>query len=233
MLRLKQIPIPFGRMGFGFICLIFVLLVCSSLDLTGQKRFVGVKFQMNRSGAYSDDLYNDHEYISRFGGGIMFEQYVNKHFSMGAELIYNPLGYSDLVEAKDENGNDVTGTFPVYYHFNYISLPMKLSVLFDQGFIFYSGIDLIPSFLINANYSVGDDFPVKSLAGHNYNITSEVRKLNLAVSPQIGVGFHLGKKNLLCFSAGYYLGLTNNFKDYLKNQGFSFSLALKREWSSN
>lgn len=104
---------------------------------------------MNFSNIASKDFYEDSQISLGFVGGVKYDLLISGRILVGADLLYNQLGFNESMIFTDINGNPVIG-ITLKSSYDYISLPIKFGYVFGNKFTFIPKIGLQTSYLLSA-----------------------------------------------------------------------------------
>jgi Outer membrane protein beta-barrel domain len=205
--------------------LIIALTIFLSLPSLAQRQFVGIKAGPNVSTMFSPfDHLSD---LSRFGivGGLTYDYQTSKRFSFGADLLYFQKGYRDALLWTDENGNFLgKGTFK--YNYDYLSLPLKVGMVFGEEFSGFFNLGIVPSLLINAKTH---SFALPGFSEETtFNNMQNATRLDLGGLVELGANYRLNSNYLLFATLGYQQGINtvsnSNHAAYLELRNYSLAL---------
>jgi hypothetical protein len=189
--------------------LLFILTL-TTLTVTGQNHFLGVKGGANLSEVYASNFINDRNYATGIALGLTYQYRLKRQFTVGADLFYNQLGFSTNIRFSDELGNP-TGTNLISKHnFDYVSMPLKVGINFGKKVYGFSNIGLTPQILINAKtIAPAFDFEGVFFPSETSNVTNKVNKFDLGAFAEIGGGYKLNERLWMFSSFSYYHSFTS------------------------
>ena len=180
----------------------------ATLNAVGQNQFIGVKGSVNLTNISSSDIRNT-DYRTGLSSGITYEYLFGKHYSLGADIIYNQRGFRDYLTLTDNTGNP-TGEKAIYkYNYDYLSIPIKTGFNIGNTFYSFANIGLIPSILVNAKTFL-PPFDINAKVGGSdvIDLTNKVTKFDLAGLIEIGGGYKFKNRYWLFSSIGYQQSIT-------------------------
>ena len=195
-----------------------------TFKVAAQNHLVGMKVGANRSTVYSSNYPYPFKYLTGVNTGITYEFLLSKHFSLGADLLYNQLGYkTNFSFDEDDGGSEVVRKNEFNVNLDYISLPIKAGVILGDRYFAYSNIGIISSLLIKTQTGY-PEFVFK---------TKRVPKFDIAGLAEIGFGCKIKNKYSLYTACAYQHGFTTISKNsyfsnnILKYRAFTVSIGLK------
>ncbi|MDL2254841.1 PorT family protein [Bacteroidales bacterium OttesenSCG-928-J16] len=214
--------------------ILLILLTAMAMNVAGQGHLVGVKGGVNFTNITSKYL-KDTDYRIGATTGVTYEYRFKNCLSVGADLIYDQRGY--LIEDlwfTDAYGN-ILGNGEVKYHYDYISLPLKIGFNFGNKFFGLANIGVIPSLLVNAKgiapYFVLNLNIIEEK--HKYDVSDGMRKFDLAGFVEIGAGYKFCD-HYSVFASFAYQHSFRSFTDpdmwgshKIYNNGMSFNIGVK------
>lgn len=118
-----------------------------SPNVFGQKCLLGLQAGINSTNIYSYAFLNAHN-RQGFTGGLTYEYRVGKHFSLGADLIYNQRGFVNKERIEDDQGYFVGKSGKVKYQYNYLSLLCKVGYRTSGKWYGFINAAFVPSYLV-------------------------------------------------------------------------------------
>ena len=213
--------------------IILIILTVTTLKSVGQNNFLGIIGGANLTNATSVNFLTTTNKTG-FCGGLTYEYLLKKHFSFGADIIYNQRGFNNDIVFTDKTGNPTGITSTNQFNYDYISIPLKVGYNIGNKFYGFANIGVSPSFLIDAKTK----FPTIDIDGNvngseTLNVTNNVTKFDLAGLVEIGGGYKFKDRYWLFTSFAYqqsFTTITNS--DYftnstIKHYGLTFSVGLK------
>ncbi|MEX2594887.1 MAG: porin family protein [Anditalea sp.] len=209
--------------------IIIIILTLTTIEVAAQNHLIGITGGANWTNVTSS-FSNQTDYRQGVSGGITYEYFVKKDFSIGADVIYNQRGFTDNFE--NPTGEKIT----INRNYDYLSVPVKTG-FYDVGnkLFGFAKIGLIPSLLIDAKTTV----PTIGIEGRitgteTTDVTNIVSKFDLAGLAEIGGGYKMVDRLWLTASFIYHHSLTsmtsteyfgNNNK--IRHNGMNLNIGLK------
>jgi len=209
--------------------IILFILTISTLKVAGQNHFLGVKGGANSTNITSSNFFSQNDSRTGLTVGLTYECLINKHFSIGADLIYNQRGFTTIT-TSDRFGNLHTSTL----NYDYVSLPIKTGFNIGTKFYGFTNIGVIPSLLVDAKTTTPTFDTDGWLAGkETFDVTNRVSKFDFAGLVEIGGGYKFNGRYWLYTSFSYqhsFTTITNS--DYFSNSkirhnGMNLTIGLK------
>jgi len=183
--------------------ILIIILALTTLKGAAQNHLIGVKSGANRTNVISD-FSDQTDHRLGVSGGITYEYFLNKRFSIGADLIYNQRGFtSDLVIPTGEKST-------LKYNYNYLSVPVKAGYNNGTNKIFdFVKVGLIPSLLVDAK-TINPTFDTNGrITGmQTFDVTNIVSKYDLAGLVEIGGDYKIVDRLWIITSFMYQHSLT-------------------------
>jgi hypothetical protein len=180
-----------------------------NLSAHGQGIFIGLKVGTNFTNVNSNN-FNDKVFKTGLSAGLTFDYQYKNSISLSADLLYSQKGMGNYFLFGDAIGSNgfVSGERElVYFHYDYLSLPVKMGYSFGQTFFGFGNFGLIPSYLVNARIAFAD--------GTSIDETKRVSKFDFAGQIELGFGYKIKDSYMLYTSISY----SNSFT-YLSNQQY-------------
>lgn len=211
--------------------LFLALLVIVTLEASGQNHLVGLTGSINRTNIRSSNFQRFADPRLGISGGITYEYFLKKRFSVGTDVVYIRQGFRDNFETPV----DQEGTYK--FHYDYLSVPLKAGYTkFGMGnnLSGFAKAGLVPSFLISAEtiMPVFND-NIEITGTETTDITSRVSSFDLAGLVEIGGGYKVIDRLWLTASFMYQHSFTSiTTTEYFSNaemrhHGLTFNLGLK------
>ena len=211
-----------------------IILTITTLKVAGQNHLVGVKGGVNWTNITTSNFVNQHDFRTGISAGLTYEYLFKKHFSVGADLIYNQRGFTNDIVFTDNLGNPTGEKYTTKFNYDYVSLPIKTGFNIGNKFYGFTNIGVIPSLLVDAK-TVSPTFNTdgKVTGNETFDVTNRVSKFDLAGLIEIGGGYKFKGRYWLFTSFSYqhsFTTITNS--DYFANSkirhnGMALTIGLK------
>lgn len=197
-----------------------------TLSAYGQNAYIGLKTGANFTNV-SANYFNDKVFKTGLSIGLTFDYFLSNKISLSADLMYSQRGFGNYYLFGDAiRGINSTsgGSEVVYFHYDYLSVPLKIGYSIGYNFSGFGNVGLIPSYLVDAKTSFQD--------GSSIDIT-EAGKFDLAGQIELGCGYKVKESYFIYSSISYfhsftYLSNQNYFsRGDISNYGISVSFGLK------
>lgn len=213
-----------------------IILMISTLKIVGQKHLIGFKVGINKTNIASNNLLNQYDYITGPIAGLTYEYLFKKHFSIGADLMYNQRGFSYDFILIGNIGNPIGEKYRTTYILKYISLPIKTGFNIGTKLYGFTNIGVIPSILVGAKRgSRSFDPDVMIIGNKTYDVTNQFSKFDFAGLVEIGGGYKFNKRYWLFTSFSYQHSFTNlantNYFSNSKLTNYGMTIILGMKWS--
>ncbi len=215
-----------------------IILTATTLKVAGQNHLFGVKYGINQTNiTTSSNFVDQHDFRTGISAGLTYEYLFKKHFSLGADLIYNQRGFTfrNEIVFTDNLGNPASEKYITKFNYDYISVPIKAMYNIGNKFYGFTNIGVIPSILFDAKTTTSTFGTDGKLTGkRNFDVTSLVSKFDFAGLVEIGGGYKFKNGFWLYTSFAYqhsFTTITNSkYFSYSKIQhnGMTLTLGLKR-----
>lgn len=212
----------------------FFFLTITTITLWGQNHLLGVKGGVSWTNVTASNFAKDRNFRTGFAIGFTYDYIFKKHFSTGADIIYNQQGFTIDNIFVDELGNPTGKKATSKFNYDYISIPLKAGFNYGKTIFGFANIGLTPSILIVAKTTTPTiDFYGTTIQGETFNITDRVNKFDIGGLVEIGGGYKFKGRYWLFTSFSYqhsFTSITN--AEYLTNSkirhyGFTLNLGLK------
>ena len=212
------------------ICIILIL----SIKLSAQNNLIGIKGGIDWTNIQTTNQYIDHTFKTEASGGLTYDYFITKRFSVGADLLYLKRGYNSNLIFTDNVGNPLNVDALTAFKFNYLALPIKIGFNMGNKLFAFANIGICPSYIVDARIVIPQTDSKGNITGeYTSNVTSKVTKFELSGIAELGCGYTLKDKYSIYASCMYQKSFTNiDNKDFfndskIKNYGFLFSLGVK------
>lgn len=214
------------------ITVIALTFIC--LNAFAQKHLIGVKSGLNFSNIYNDNSATKYEYQSGLSGGLTYELFFKKNFSLGLDFIYNERGFKRDIYPTLNNGAPTGEKITESYNNNYFSVPIKVGYTFGKKIFGFVNIGICPSFLLNAKASaIYFDKNGNNASSETKDFMERVLKVDLAILSEVGLGYKLKNKYYFYTSVsnqtsfGPIYNTTFSTDEEIKHFGYIFSVGVK------
>ena len=214
------------------IAVIALTLIC--LNVLAQKHLVGVKSGLNFSNIYNDNSGVKSEYQTGLSGGLTYELFFKKNFSLGLDFIYNERGFKRDIYPTLNNGNPTGEKIAESYNNNYFSIPIKVGYTYGKKIFGFVNFGICPSFLLNAKASaIYFDKNGNNTGSETKDFMERVLKVDLAILSEVGLGYKLKNKYYFYTSVSNQTSLgpiyntTYSSNEEIKHFGYTFSVGVK------
>ena len=174
---------------------LLVFIFVAAIEVNGQNHFIGVKGgpSWTTANGYGNDYKDD--FRTKLTMGFTYDYFFKKHFSIGADLLYDQRGlaYADF-PLTDEDGRDFGQKMLTMRNYNYISVPLKAGFNYGEKLFGFANICLVPSWLVYAENTfliANSDGSIS--ASRTSSITENAKKFDLGGLLEIGGGYKFGR----------------------------------------
>lgn len=214
--------------------LLFTLLTMTSLHLIGQNDWIGLKVGLNSTNTSSDFISSTNYAKTGLSAGLTYEHACKGHLFFGADLIYNQRGFKDDIIFYTIEGNTTGERYTLKYHYNYLSVPLKLGLTFGEKLCGFTNFGVIPSLLVKANtISPTFDSNAQRIGDETIDVTNRASKFDFAGLIEIGAAYRINERYVFAASFSYQRSLTTlTNSDYFANStikmhGMALNLGVK------
>jgi len=211
-----------------------IILTITTLKVAGQNHLVGVKGGANRTNISSSNFISQNNYRTGLSTGLTYEYLLKKHFSIGADLLYNQRGFTNNNVFTDNLGNPTAEKHIIKFNYEYVSLPIKTGFNIGNKFYGFTNIGVIPSLLINAKTTTPTLNTDGNVTGNEtFDVTSRVTKFDFAGLAEIGAGYKFKNRYWLFTSFAYqhsFTSITNSeyfANSKIRHNGMALTIGLK------
>jgi hypothetical protein len=210
------------------------ILTISTLKVAGQNHLIGVKGGANSTNITSSNFLSQSDSRTGLTAGLTYEFLFKKHFSIGADLIYNQRGFTNDIVFTDNLGNPTGEKYTLKFNYDYISLPIKTGFNIGTKLYGFTNIGVTPSLLVDARTTTPTfDTDGKLTGNETFDVTNRVSKFDFAGLVEIGGGYKFKGRYWLFTSFLYqhsFTTITNS--DYfanskIKHNGMALTIGLK------
>jgi hypothetical protein len=214
--------------------ILLIILTISTLKVAGQNHLIGVKGCANWTNITSSNFLSQTD--SRIGltAGLTYEFLIKKHFSIGADLIYNQRGFTNDIVFTDNLGNPTGEKHITKYNYDYLSVPIKTGFNIGTKLYGFTNIGLIPSLLVDAKTTIPTfDTDAKFTGNETFDVTNRVSKFDFAGLVEIGGGYKFKERYWLFTSFSYqhsFTTITNSeyfANSKIRHNGMALTIGLK------
>lgn len=204
------------------------------LKVTGQNHLIGIKGGGNSTNITSNNFVTQHDNRTGLSAGLTYEYLFKKHFSVGADFIYNQRGFTNDIIFTDDFGNPTGEKYTTKFNYDYVSLPIKTGFNIGNKLFGFTNIGVIPSLLVNAK-SIFPTFNAdgKLSGNETFDVTNRVSKFDFAGIAEIGAGYKFKNRFWFFTSFAYQYSFTTiTNSEYFSNSkirhnGITLSIGLK------
>lgn len=169
--------------------LLLIILTISTLKVVGQNYLIGVKGGVNSTNITSRNFLSQSYSRTGLTGGLTYEFLFKKHFSIGADLIYNQRGFTNDLVFTYNLGNPTGEKYITTFNYDYVSLPIKTGFNIGTKLYGFTNIGVIPSLLVDAKTTTPTcDTDAKFTGNETLDVTNRVSKFDFAGLVEIGGG---------------------------------------------
>ncbi|MDR2145810.1 MAG: PorT family protein [Tannerella sp.] len=211
-----------------------LLLTFTSITVNGQNHFWGVKSGVNYTNITAKNAFGDEDFRTGLIVGITYDYFFRKHFSIGADVVYNQRGSMPNI-IYDDNSGSPTGQKGIFkLNYDYVTVPLKVGYNYGTTFYRFANIGLTPSILVDAKTFIPSIVPAETvLPAEIHNVKNRVNQFDIGGFVEIGGGYKFQNRlwGFLSFSYQHSLTTFTNL-DYFANiqarhYGISVNLGLK------
>ena len=214
---------------------IFLLfLILTAITVNGQNHFLGVKSGVNYTNITAKDFIDDRNFRTGLNIGITYDYFFKRHFSIGADVVYNQRGFRTDLIFMEAGGNPTGQKEIIKDNYDYLTVPLKVGYNYGTTFYGFVNIGLTPSLLLDAKTIVpAFILPETVFPGEIYNVKNRVNQFDIGGFFEIGAGYKFQDRLLGFLSFSYQHSLTTfTNADYFanakaKHYGMTVNLGLK------
>lgn len=202
-----------------------------TISAQAQNLFIGVRAGANFTNVNAKH-FDDNVTRKGISTGLTFDYVFRNKIILSADILYSQKGFGNyfifgdplrITGATSSGGRQV-----VYFHYDYLSVPLKIGYTIGQTFFGFGNLGLIPSYLVNANTKLSD--------APTIDATGDVTKFDLAGQIELGCGYRIRESYFIYTSASFansftYLSNDNYFSGSdISHYGITLSLGFKYKW---
>lgn len=189
--------------------LLLLLLTVTTLKAAAQNHVIGVKAGATWSDVTSRNFFSQTNYRTGVTTGLTYEYLLTKHFSVGADLIYDQRGFTHDITVFGSLGIPFPEKGTIRYNYNYLSLPLKAGLNIGNKLYGFMNIGAVPSLLVKAR-TMRPIFNAngEKTGNETFDATSIVKKLDFAGLAEIGAGYKIDGRFRLYTSFAYQRSFT-------------------------
>jgi len=214
--------------------ILLIILTIATLKVAGQNHLIGVKGGVNSTNITSSNFISQSDSRTGLTAGLTYEFLFKKHFSIGADLIYNQRGFTNDLVFTDNLGNPTGEKFTSKFNYDYISLPIKTGFNIGTKLYGFTNIGVIPSLLVDAKTITPTfDSDAKFTGNETFDVTNRVSKFDFAGLVEIGGGYKFKGRYWLFTSFSYqhsFTTITNSeyfANSKIRHNGMALTIGLK------
>ena len=214
--------------------ILLIILIIATLKVAGQNHLIGVKGGVNSTNITSSNFISQSDSRTGLTAGLTYEFLFKKHFSIGADLIYNQRGFTNDLVFTDNLGNPTGEKYTSKFNYDYISLPIKTGFNIGTKLYGFTNIGVIPSLLVNAKTITPTfDTDAKFTGNETFDVTNRVSKFDFAGLVEIGGGYKFKGRYWLFTSFSYqhsFTTITNSeyfANSKIRHNGMALTIGLK------
>jgi hypothetical protein len=210
------------------------ILTISTLKVAGQNHLIGLKGGVNSTNITSSNFLSQNNSRTGLTAGLTYEFLIKKHFSIGADLIYNQRGFTNDIIFTNNLGNPTGEKYTTKFNYDYVSLPIKTGFKIGNKIFGFTNIGVIPSLLVDAKTISPTFNTVGNVTGsETFDVTSRVTKFDFAGLAEIGGGYKFKDRYWLFTSFAYQYSFTTiTNSEYfaiskIRHNGMTLTIGLK------
>ena len=198
--------------------LLFILTI-ATLKVAGQNHFIGLKGGGNSTNITSSNFLSQTDSRTGLTVGLTYEFLIKKHFSIGADFIYNQRGFTNDIVLTDNSGNPFGEKHTTTFNYDYVSLPIKTGFNIGTKLYGFTNIGVMPSLLVDAKITKPTfDIDGKLIGNEIFEVTNRVSKFDFSGLVEIGGGYKFKERYWLFTSLSYQQSFTTiTNPDYFAN----------------
>ena len=209
-------------------------LVSISLNVYGQKHYLGIEGGVNLTNATPDYSYVLNAKRVGFTGGFTYDYLLLPWLSLGTGIIYQTRGHSEQDYSYDMNGHWQGYAGETQIKYNYLNAPVKVGFNVGKKFYIFGDIGVVPALLLNAK-ALHYDFD--SLEGpvltDTWNDKPYIKMFDLAPMFDFGFGYKFKTKYWIFAKYAYQKSITDYIKEddafdeNMKHHGRAVTIGIK------
>lgn len=159
--------------------------------------------------------------------GLSYQLRFAKKLFFGADVIYDSRGGKGSAP-NITDGGQLIRNMTVSMVQQYVSIPLKFGMISQGRFFGFGNAGLIPSYLVNAKYRVGQS----NSDSEWHDMTHNVNKFDVGLLLEGGAGVKLSSRVEMLVAVGFQRGLLNVYNDgipssYVHQYAFSGALTCR------
>ena len=171
------------------------VLIMMTLKVVGQNHLLGIKGGVNQTNIDANNFVDKTGDRTGITVGLTYDYLLNKHFSIGTDLLFNQRGFTVDIVFTDNRGNPTGEKYPINYRYAYTSLPVKAGFRFGNTIYGFANIGAVPSLLADAKVMAPTFSQDGKLTGNEiFDTTERVTEIDLAGLAEIGAGYKIKSK---------------------------------------
>lgn len=211
-----------------------LFLTVSTITVSGQNHLLGVKGGTNWTEVTATNFLEHRNIRTGIAIGLTYDFLFKKHWSFGAEVIYNQRGFTSDMLFTNEHGIP-TGRKQIFKsQYDYVSMPLVVGFNYGKTIYGFANIGLTPSILVSAKIiNPTLDYDRTNMALDTLDITGWVNKFDIGGLVEIGGGYKFNGRYWLFTSFSYQHSVTSiTNSDYFANSkirhyGMTLNIGLK------
>jgi hypothetical protein len=192
---------------------LIIIFTISGFIANAQDHFIGIKGGLSSTNVNEDVFIGDLDNRLGLSAGISYENIFRKHFSVGADLLYQQRGFKNYVIFGNQIGNQGGFGEPteLKYNYNYITMPLYAGFYVGEKLFGFTKIGISPSVLVDARI-ITEEYEAN---GKKYpedvnRVTNNPNRFDFGAQAEIGAGYKLNENLRLNLSLTYFQSLTNH-----------------------
>lgn len=193
---------------------IFLFFLAQGTLSYAQHTYIGLRAGFVQSSSWDENPNTQTQFLNGISTGITVEKSFLKVFRLGADVLYNQRGYSNVENVGSPNS--MLKLLPVENTYSdYVAVPVKLGFCFGRKTFITSYFGAVVSYQLNA-YQIQFKYDdMLNTVNQVYKSVNQT-KLDLSWLGELGLGYNLTKRLSVLVSASYqpsFSSITN--QDYL------------------
>ncbi|MDL2308266.1 PorT family protein [Bacteroidales bacterium OttesenSCG-928-B11] len=182
--------------------LLIVSVLLISLTANAQTHQIGIKSGINFSSVLMKPDFDGNKFKCGYMGGITYNYQFANGFGVGADLLYSRKGYKQELFLTDVLG-DIIGDLAYFYHYDYLSIPLKASYQLGNKLFCNFSIGIVPSIAVGRSF---ESNPATPTLYHNPSL----KAFDLGALVEIAGGYTFKEKYTLYAAFAYDQSIINN-----------------------
>lgn len=191
--------------------IILLLLSYATLSLSAQNHFLGIKEGVSWSDVTTRNFFDNSNHRMGLVAGLSYDYLFEQSFTLGADVLYSPRGFSDIIILANSHGNILGYNSKILFYYDYLEVPLRVGFHYGKTLYCFANMGITPAILLNAQITVPDIVVEGEIVflKEKHNVTKNVNRFDFGGIVEVGGGHKLTDGLWIYSSFSYQHSLTS------------------------